>query len=29
VDNFYKNYPVRTLEKVVSSAIKNFCTYNI
>jgi len=29
VDNFYKNYPVCALENVLSSTIKNFCTYNI
>jgi len=27
VDNFYKNYPVYTLEDVLSSTIKNFRTY--
>jgi len=27
VDSFYKNYPVCTLENVLSSAVKSFRTY--
>ena len=29
VDNFYQNFPVCTLENMLSRTINNFCTYNI